>query len=54
MYVDISHVFEGGENEKDKLLLRFHNKRVVKYVSFQLFNGETGEKPQVDQSSQNL
>ena len=44
MYADISHVLEGGENEKDKLLLRFHNKRIVKYVSFQLFNGESGEK----------
>ena len=44
MYADISHVLEGGKNEGDKLLLRFHNKRIVKYVSFQLFNGETGDK----------
>ena len=39
MYADISHVLEGGKNEGDKLLLRFHNKRIVKYVSFQLFKG---------------
>ena len=44
MYADISHVLEGGKNEGDKLLLRFHNKRIVKYVSFQLFNRETGDK----------
>lgn len=44
MYADISHVLEGGKNEGDKLLLRFHNKRIVKYVSFQLFKGETGYK----------
>ena len=44
MYADISHVLADGENEGDKLLLRFHNKRIVKYVSFQLFNGETGVK----------
>ena len=44
MYADISHVLEGVKNEGDKLLLRFHNKRIVKYVSFQLFKGETGYK----------
>ena len=44
MYADISHVLEGGKNEGDKLLLRFHNKRIVKYVSFQLFNRETDDK----------
>ena len=32
MYADISHVLEGGENEGDKLLLRFHNKLIVKYI----------------------
>ena len=43
-YADISEVLDGGDNEGDKLLLRFHNKKIVKYVSFQLFNKETGFK----------
>ena len=43
-YADISEVLIGGENEGDKLLLRFHNKKIIKYVSFQLFNKETGFK----------
>ena len=40
----ISNILEGGNNEGDKLLLRFHNKRIIKYVSFQKFDKETGEK----------
>ena len=44
MYADISEVLIGGKNEGDKLLLRFHNKQVIKYVSFQLFDRETGFK----------
>tara|TARA_B100000963_G_scaffold339415_1_gene337156 strand:- start:9723 stop:10349 length:627 start_codon:yes stop_codon:yes gene_type:complete len=43
-YVDISQVLKGGNNEGDKLLLRFHNKKIIKYVSFQIFDGETGFK----------
>jgi len=43
-YADISGVLDGGINEGDKLILRFHNKKIVKYVSFQLFNRETGYK----------
>jgi hypothetical protein len=43
-YADISEVLEGGDNEGDKLILRFHNKKIVKYVSFQLFDKETGNK----------
>ena len=43
-YADISEVLEGGQNEGDKLLLRFHNKKIVKYVSFQLFDKETRNK----------
>ena len=43
-YADISKVLEGGNNEGDKLILRFHNKKIVKYVSFQLFDKETGNK----------
>lgn len=43
-YADISEVLEGGNNEGDKLILRFHNKKIVKYVSFQLFDNETGNK----------
>ena len=43
-YADISDILEGGNNEGDKLLLRFHNKRIIKYVSFQKFDKETGEK----------
>ena len=43
-YADISEVLDGGDNEGDKLLLRFHNKKIVKYVSFQLFNKDTGFK----------
>jgi len=43
-YADISEVLNGGDNEGDKLLLRFHNKKIVKYVSFQLFNKDTGFK----------
>ena len=43
-YIDISQVLEGGKNEGDKLLLRFHNKKIIKYVSFQMFDGETGFK----------
>ena len=43
-YADISEVLNGGDNEGDKLLLRFHNKKIVKYVSFQLFNKNTGFK----------
>ncbi len=43
-YADISQVLEGGQNEGDKLLLRFHNKKIVKYVSFQLFDKDTGNK----------
>ena len=43
-YADISEVLIGGDNEGDKLLLRFHNKKIIKYVSFQLFNKETGFK----------
>ena len=43
-YADISEVLDGGNNQGDKLLLRFHNKKIVKYVSFQLFDEETGNK----------
>ena len=43
-YADISEVLDGGDNEGDKLLLRFHNKKIVKYVSFQLFNKDNGFK----------
>ena len=43
-YADISEVLEGGNNDGDKLLLRFHNKKIIKYVSFQLFDKETGFK----------
>ena len=43
-YADISEVLEGGQNEGDKLLLRFHNKKIVKYVSFQLFDENSGNK----------
>ena len=43
-YADVSQVLEGGNNEGDKLILRFHNKKIVKYVSFQLFDNETGNK----------
>jgi len=43
-YADISQVLEGGRNEGDRLLLRFHNKKIVKYVSFQLFDKNTGDK----------
>tara|TARA_Y100000994_G_scaffold156015_1_gene127760 strand:- start:261 stop:890 length:630 start_codon:yes stop_codon:yes gene_type:complete len=43
-YADISEVLNGGDNEGDKLLLRFHNKKIVKYVSFQLFDQNTGNK----------
>ena len=43
-YADISEVLDGGDNQGDKLLLRFHNKKIVKYVSFQLFDEETGNK----------
>ncbi|MFL2628361.1 MAG: hypothetical protein ACJ0OQ_01175 [Candidatus Marisimplicoccus sp.] len=43
-YADISKVLEGGNNEGDKLILRFHNKKIVKHVSFQLFDKETGNK----------
>ena len=43
-YADVSQVLEGSNNEGDKLLLRFHNKKIVKYVSFQLFDNETGNK----------
>ena len=43
-YADISEVLVGGDNEGDKLLLRFHNKKIVKYVSFQLFNEDNGFK----------
>tara|TARA_B100000401_G_C52775432_1_gene705432 strand:- start:801 stop:1430 length:630 start_codon:yes stop_codon:yes gene_type:complete len=43
-YADISQVLEGGQNEGGKLLLRFHNKKIVKYVSFQLFDKDTGNK----------
>ena len=43
-YADVSQVLEGGNNEGDKLLLRFHNKKIVKHVSFQLFDKETGNK----------
>ena len=43
-YIDISEVLKGGKNEGDKLLLRFHNKKIVKYVSFQMFDKETGYK----------
>ena len=43
-YADVSQVLEGGNNEGDKLILRFHNKKIVKHVSFQLFNKETGNK----------
>ena len=43
-YADVSQVLQGGNNEGDKLLLRFHNKKIVKYVSFQLFDNETGNK----------
>ena len=43
-YADISQVLEGGNNEGDNLILRFHNKKIIKYVSFQLFDGETGYK----------
>ena len=42
-YADISEVLEGGQNEGDRLL-RFHNKKIVKYVSFQLFDKNTGNK----------
>ncbi len=43
-YLDASEVLEGGKNDGDKLLLRFHNKKIVKYVSFQLFEKESGFK----------
>ena len=44
-YADISEVLDGGvDNEGDKLLFRFHNKKIVKYVSFQLFNEHNGFK----------
>lgn len=43
-YADISEVLDGGDNEGDKLLLRFHNKKIVKYVSFQLFDQNSGNK----------
>lgn len=43
-YADISEVLIGGDNEGDRLLLRFHNKKIIKYVSFQLFNKDTGFK----------
>ena len=43
-YADISEVLDGGDNEGDKLLLRFHNKKIVKYVSFQLFDQKSGNK----------
>ncbi len=43
-YADISEVLAGGKNEGDKLLLRFHNKKIIKYVSFQLFEKENGNK----------
>ena len=43
-YADISEVLNGGDNEGDKLLLRFHNKKIVKYVSFQLFDQNSGNK----------
>tara|TARA_B100001175_G_C19514738_1_gene646548 strand:- start:8069 stop:8695 length:627 start_codon:yes stop_codon:yes gene_type:complete len=43
-YIDISEVLKGGKNEGDKLLLRFHNKKIIKYVSFQMFDKETGYK----------
>ena len=43
-YADISQVLEGGNNEGDKLILRFHNKKIVKHVSFQLFDKDTGFK----------
>tara|TARA_B100000575_G_C23014022_1_gene584028 strand:- start:88 stop:729 length:642 start_codon:yes stop_codon:yes gene_type:complete len=43
-YLDASEVLEGGNNDGDKLLLRFHNKKIVKYVSFQLFEKESGFK----------
>ncbi len=43
-YADISEVLIGGDNEGDRLLLRFHNKKIIKYVSFQLFEKETGFK----------
>ena len=43
-YADISEVLEGGQNEGDRLLLRFRNKKIVKYVSFQLFDKNTGNK----------
>tara|TARA_B100000989_G_C19513804_1_gene460529 strand:+ start:554 stop:1258 length:705 start_codon:yes stop_codon:yes gene_type:complete len=44
MYADVSEVLIGGSNEGDKLILRFHNKQVIKYVAFQLFEKETGYK----------
>ena len=43
-YADISEVLDGGESEGDKLLLRFHNNKIVKYVSFQLFDQNSGNK----------
>lgn len=43
-YADISEILIGGDNEGDKLLLRFHNNKIVKYVSFQLFEKDTGFK----------
>ena len=43
-YADISSILDGGNNEGDKLLLRFHNEKIVKYVSFQVFDRETGYK----------
>ena len=43
-YADVSQVLQGGNNEGDKLILRFHNKKIVKHVSFQLFDNETGNK----------
>ena len=35
-------------------LLRFHNKRIIKYASFQKFDKETGEKLQVGLFFQSL
>jgi len=43
-YADISNILDGGNNEGDKLLLRFYNKKIVKYVSFQVFEKVTGYK----------
>ena len=35
-YADISEVLEGGKNEGGQIIIKISNKKVIKYVSFQL------------------